>query len=555
MVIDASTVADGAELVADVCVIGAGPAGIAIAARLRGSGLRVCLLESGGLEPDAAAQDLYRGENVGHDYLPLHTCRFSLFGGTSNRWGGWCRPLDGLDFGRRDWVRWSGWPIGAESLAQYYDAAAALLELPTPQFDVEHWRAVLPEPFALGDDEFENMLVQFSPQTNFGEVYGPKIFDAREVTTLLHATVTELCLDPGTARVGTARVTTKGGNRFGVRARSFVVATGGIENARLLLASRADRSAGLGNENDLVGRFFMEHLHVPAGHIVAGSAAADRSFYRRARYGEAMLRGFLVPTAAAQQRHRLLTCSIAVEPESYHFGTSFLGWSPRMMFGPVRMYRRLRRTRVAPAAERARYRLESLFFKRRERATLAAARVARARAGGSGVVHSLYFRTEQAPDPQSRVSLGDGRDRFGMPSARLDWRVKDDDVRSIVGWLGHLDGALRRAALGRVVMPLDGWEQGVIGGPHHMGTTRMSASASSGVVDGDCRVHSVDNLYVAGSSVFSTGGHANPTFTIVALALRLADHLEGQLGRSRRVRQAPVAAAARPARDIRVPAG
>ena len=148
---------------------------------------------------------------------------------------------------------------------------------------------------------------------------------------------------------------------------------------------------------------------------------------------------------------------------------------------------------------------------------------------GDAALHSLYFRTEQAPDRASRVSLGDRRDALNMPEARLDWRVNRVDTESILVWLRTLDGTVRDLGLGRVVMPPEGWERGIIGGPHHMGTTRMAVSARCGVVDEHCRVHSLDNLYVAGSSVFATGGYANPTFTLVALALRLADRLRERL--------------------------
>ncbi|HWH93958.1 MAG TPA: GMC family oxidoreductase, partial [Baekduia sp.] len=146
-------------------------------------------------------------------------------------------------------------------------------------------------------------------------------------------------------------------------------------------------------------------------------------------------------------------------------------------------------------------------------------------AGGAPQLHSLYFRSEQEPSPQSRVTLSTRRDPLGVPQSRLDWRVGEADTASIVQWLEHLDAELQTSGLGRVVMPKPGWERGIIGGPHHLGTTRMAADARHGVVDADCRVHSLENLHVAGSSVFTTGGYANPTFTIVALALRLADKL------------------------------
>jgi choline dehydrogenase-like flavoprotein len=277
MLIDGRSVAPGAEFTCAVCIVGAGPAGIAIADRLRGSGLSICLVESGGFDPELRTQRLYSGENVGHPYFRLDWCRFRLFGGSTNRWGGWCRPLGPFDYEKRDWVPHSGWPICESSVRPYYPDAARLLELPNAEFDVSWWNSRMSEAFPLEGTNFENALYQFSPQTNFGEVHGKKLFDAPNITTFVHANVTELLLDDGTNRIGTVVATAIGREPFSIKPRMVVLASGGIENPRLLLASRHDRPAGLGNEHDLVGRFFMEHLHVPAGHLVSNGVDSQDS--------------------------------------------------------------------------------------------------------------------------------------------------------------------------------------------------------------------------------------------------------------------------------------
>jgi choline dehydrogenase-like flavoprotein len=528
---DARCIADGTELDFDLVVVGAGPAGITLVDRLRTSGLRVCLLEGGAEDPDVDAQRLYRGENVGHPYYPLHTCRFRLFGGGSNRWGGWCRPLERQDFEAHDWIPGSGWPIGHADVQPYYEDAAQILGLPSSRFDPAAWADRMPAPLPLPGRDFQNALFLYSPELNFADSYSARIAAADTITTLLRANVTELRLDDAGERIAAARVQTLGGGAFTVRARAFVLAAGGIENARLLLASRGQRPAGLGNEHDLVGRHFMDHLHVAAGHLLLNGSDVRPDFYRKASYPGLKARGVLTPTAEALVRHRLLGCSIAVEPASYAYGTPFLGWPPEVTFGAVRAYRGLRRGRGRRAVEWLKGSSERAWNAVRQLETARAARVARARAGtGKARVHSLYFRSEQVPSPDSRVTLGERRDALGVPEARLDWRVGRADTESITGWLAHLDAELRSTGLGQVVMPVDGWETGVIGGPHHMGTTRMSSDPRHGVVDADGRVHSVANLYVAGSSVFTTGGYANPTFTIVALALRLAEELRERLG-------------------------
>jgi len=527
MLRDARSIADGSRLVCDVCVIGGGPAGIALVNRLRGSGLSVCLVEGGGTEPQVRQQNLYRGESVGHPYFPLHSCRFRMFGGSSNRWGGWCRPLEPDDFEPRDWVPHSGWPIRSADVEPYYEAAARLFGLPPAAFDIDVGDGRLPAPLPLDGPDFANGLFQYCEETNFGTEYLDELKTAAGVTVLLHASATDLKLAAGTNRVGTVPVATLAGNRLQVDGRVVVLATGGIENARLLLAARADRPAGLGNERDQVGRCFMEHLHVPSGHLILSPDYVDDGFYRKSRYGSLCMRGVLIPTADAQRRYRLLGTSIAIEQARYHYGTPFLDWPPQLTLGPVRAHRALRRLGAPRVGELAKGVAEQLYNAGRVRRTARTSAKARERDGANDLtsVRSLYFRSEQAPDPASRVTLAAERDALGLPRPRLDWRVGRQDTESIERWLEYLQAAVSARGIGRIVPPTADWQSHVIGGPHHMGTTRMSSRPQHGVVDADARVHSVDNLYVAGSSVFTTGGFANPTFTLVALALRLADHV------------------------------
>jgi choline dehydrogenase-like flavoprotein len=277
----------------------------------------------------------------------------------------------------------------------------------------------------------------------------------------------------------------------------------------------------------------MEHLHVPSGHLIAAETGWNREFFKKAVLDDVRLRGVITPTPVAQERFGLLSTSIAIEGAKYSFGTPFCGWPPRITFGPVRRYRVLRKGRWRAAAERLKQAAEQAQAVAKRLQTAAAARAALARGGPLAAgekIYSLYFRSEQAPDPANRVRLSNQRDSLGMPQTRLDWRQMPIDVAGIDGWRAVLDADLRSRRLGRVIHPELGWQRRVIGGPHHMGTTRMSADPRHGVVDADCRVHTVANLYVAGSSVFATSGYANPTFALVTLALRLADTLRTRLG-------------------------
>ena len=533
MLIDTRFVANEADFDCDLCIVGAGPAGISIVERLRDSGLSIILLESGGFSLELPTQKLYRGEIHGQRYFRLDASRWRLFGGTSNRWGGWCRPLEPIDFERRDWLPHSGWPISADTLQPYTADAAKLFELTSHSFELVDWQNRLPRPLELGGTDFENIVFQFSPETNFGEVYRARVVNAPNIKVFIYANLTDIRLEHGTSRVGVLRASTLTGATINVRPRATVLATGGVENARLLLASQKDRSAGLGNENDLVGRFFMEHLHAPLGHLLTEPSAFDSEFYRKALYGPSRLRGLISPKGSAQSKARLLGTSIAIEPPRYSFGTPFVGSPPALTFGPAELYKRFRMGRFARLSERARRAIEMVQALPIKMQTSRAARGAAQRVSEADkrgrTLYSLYFRSEQAPEATNRVSLSFARDALGMQQTRLDWRVTSRDTQSIEGWLKAFARDVSANGLGYVVPPAEGWEEGIIGGPHHMGTTRMSDDARAGVVDSDCRVHSIDNLYIAGSSVFATGGYTNPTFALVTLALRLADTLKARL--------------------------
>ncbi|MBD8869408.1 GMC oxidoreductase [Nocardioides donggukensis] len=536
MLRSALTEAAGTDLRCDVCIVGAGPAGLALASRLGRPGRRVLVLESGGVRQTVRAQMLGRGEVVGHPYWPLHTARFRLLGGSGNRWGGMSRPLDASDLEERGWVEHGGWPIDAAELSRHHRETAELLRLTRAGFDVDTWQDLVRPPMEL-DPDFEHVVYQFSPtKMDYGPLARPGLEAHPHVTVLTDATVTGLHLAPGSARVGHADVSTWRGPDLRVTARAFVLAAGGIENPRLLLASTADRPAGLGNEHDVVGRYFMEHLHVPAGHLLSPHPRLRAGFHALRHHPSAgTIRGALATSARAQARDRLLATSLVVEAPGHPDGQPFLSWSPRATVYAERALRRLAARR--PTGDPGdRHPLRDLGGRAWYRATATdvrasyreAVRVARDQAPAVGV-HALYARAEQTPQPESRVTLGTGRDAFGMPRARLDWRLHEQDLDSLRRTLALLDGRLRREGLGRLVPPSPGWEERVIGGPHHMGTTRMADDPRRGVVDADCRVHGVPNLWVAGSSVFPTGGYANPTFPLLALSLRLGDHLDALL--------------------------
>ncbi len=540
MLLDGRSLPEGAELACDICIVGAGPAGIAIARQLGASGLTTCLLESGGFHAEAKTQQLYRGRNVGRTYWRLDLPRVRYFGGSSNKWGGWCRPLDRIDFERRSWVTDSGWPISSEALAPFYDEAHRYCQLGPVDYRAESWQQDGP-PLGLGGDGFEATVFQFSPPTLFGTVYRQDVTENPRTTTVLHANVLEIVPAENGEAVTHLRVGTLARNQFRVVARAFVLAAGGLENPRLLLASDSRVKSGIGNQHDMVGRCFMEHPHVAVGHFLPADPSFTGRFYIKREVRGELVKGVHVPDEATTRANQLLGISISLEPPGYSIGDFFNKWPRPVVLALTRMERLLQTyPRVFTAVRQTERFIRRLHvsdahhqFSRALYQYLQQVRSGTAVAVPSPVqlpIYRIYCRSEQVPNRDSRVRLDRDRDALGVRRALLDWRLTSQDTESIARACELFARAVGRAGAGRAWLPgpdeKEGWKKRIVGGPHHMGTTRMSVDPRDGVVDADCRVHGMHNLFIAGSSVFPTGGHANPTLTLLALAFRLAEHLK-----------------------------
>ncbi len=499
MIVDFGELDNGSEIAADICIIGAGAAGLTLARSLAGSHLDVCVLESGGLEREQPIQSLYEGPTSGLRYVPLAAARLRYFGGSTNHWGGWCGPLDESDFAVRSWVPHSGWPIGLRDLESYYPLAQTVCQLGPFRYSDSDWESESRRYLQLHSDKLTSRFWQFSPPTRFGEVYRKELAAASNVRVVLHANVTELEAEENGRAVRQVRLRTLSGRHGTVRARCYVLACGGIENARLLLLSNRVQSAGLGNRAGLVGRFFMDHptiLH--AARLQTRRVATMQSLFEPfTEDGQRAIAG-LCPTRLVQQRASILK------------GSATFSHAPA----------------TVPASDVADAVARSL-----DRVTVDLD----GGPPGSPEVFNVVTRTEQVPDPQNRVTLADGKDPLGQNRARLTVRLSALDLATVKVTLTLVAEELGRLQLGRV--RLDRWltreplaaPESLAWSCHHMGTTRMADDPARGVVDRNCRMHEVDNLYVAGSSVFATSGYMNPTLTIVALALRLGDHLVQRL--------------------------
>lgn len=534
MLVDLSACEDGTGFEADLCIVGAGAAGITLARALRGTGLDVCLLESGGLDFDARTQALYEGESTGRPYYPLDGARLRFFGGTTAIWGGRCVPLDDIDFAPRPGVPYSGWPLTADELAPYYRRTAELLELPFRHFDATLWRRVPASPPAFREERIVTRFWQFDEAYwRFGFANCRDIVDSGNIRAVIHANVVDIATDENARHVRHLEIASLSGVRGRVRARAYVLACGGIENARLLLASNRVAPAGLGNGRDLVGRFFMEHPHARIGEVEAPDRAALWSAFRKhfARGGHKLIPALRLGDPV-QRREGVLNPAATLRFERAAGAGVPAGRA---------IYERIR-THAPPNRHMRRlwrlYRRGNDLLQHWGERPLRTAQLRR----GLGRL-CVIARAEQAPNPDSRVRLSAERDALGMAKASLDWRLTELDTRSLRVFVETLDAELRRLAVGRAA-PAP-WLAGAggdwpvdptvgrhpLGGYHHMGTTRMASDPTRGVVDAQCRVHGVDNLYIAGSSLFPTGGWANPTMTLMALALRLADHLREGLRR------------------------
>jgi choline dehydrogenase-like flavoprotein len=522
---DGRSLANGQQIETDLCIVGAGPAGISIARELIGNGVRVCLLESGGKDIEPPAQKLNRGRSVGYPTYLLHRSRVRAFGGSSRHWlrpgdPTWAaRPLDPIDFEVRPGIRYSGWPFDRAHLDAYYAQAQSVCRLGPYDYDPGRWAVEARTPcLPLRTAEVETTL--FHHGSSAFEGYYDELVRAPNVTLFLHTSVTGLETGQDPDRVDRIEVRRDDGSRCYVRARIVVLAAGGIENPRLLLLSNRTHRRGLGNDHDLVGRFFAERLSGRAGYVVLARPELARraGFYDVHAERGAWVQGALRVADALQRERQLLNCAFLLLPRSASITTEAVRSLATLVKGAKR--------RPLPGKVPAHLRNVATGL-----GDLGAFTLDRLRRPDTQDVLVLRVQAEQAPNPASRVTLGTRRDPLGLPVARLDWRMAESDRASIRASQEMVDTALQAAGLGHVELMLGDERPPALfeGNYHHLGTTRMHADPKLGVVDANCRVHGIRNLYIAGSSVFPTFGCSNPTLTVVALALRLADHLKKEL--------------------------
>ncbi len=522
MVIKGEELAANSTTEADIAIIGAGAAGITLTAELSSSNLKILLIESGDLSPQIASQKLAIGESSG-DILPegnhyLYASRLRYFGGSTNHWAGYTRPFDRIDFEERDWISHSGWPFSLDELKFGYQRANAHLGIHSftyPKFlkrkfdsqnlfehdKIENLKAKNRKSYIQNKDKrskenehlFTTRRFHIAKKRRLGKHYLQKFKTNKNVTLVLNSTVVELRLGQNTQQIVSARALTLGNHEFFFKARNFVLSAGGIENPRLLLLSNEVQKNGLGNQNDLVGRFFMEHPHLLAGRAFIYHRA-NRLKYLQKHYNSSLrhsISGTLCPTEKTMRKHQLLNLNIQL----------------------MSAFVCLKNGKLVNESKDLKKDAYPLLTTENQGGTYA----------------YLKVRAEQSPNPRSRLTLSQKKDELGCQRARLNWVLNSEDFTSIKKNLTLLGRELGRCQLGRLQIDLhdqEDWPDLTYGGSHHMGTTRMHNSARGGVVDKQLKLHGYHNLFILGSSVFPTGGGVNPTLTIMALAVRLAERLK-----------------------------
>lgn len=555
MIEDAHHITAGNRLEADLCIVGGGAAAISLALAYMNSGKSVVIIPGGGMNQTADGIDLYRGKvNPKGSHEPLEENRIRMWGGTTTVWGGRCVPFDPIDFEERSWVPESGWPVDIKDLDNYIERANQLSEAGQSDFDARSTFPDKQEEILKGFDDDQMVswpMERWSIPTDYSKRYRAELESAPNIRVLLHAHAVHLQLINDGKRLDFVKAACRPGCDFTVHADKTVLACGALENARILLASRDIAPNGIGNSRDLVGRYYQSHRFGVCGYAQLKNPNKDfvyefekdtEGVYCRRRFwltpaaqeihqvGNAVGFFFRNVSGASEHRNAMVSMIMLVK--------TVLGGAKK---GPKRLFEVLRGQRSELAShlwivikdgpsiftQLGAVAYTRFFQKRRLPMILTPKKSNR---------FPLFFQTEHVPLHESRVLLDESsKDDFGMP--RLEVRIKfsEIDYRTVRTFVYAFKERLEKSGLGSFHLTED--EKDFLEHPerqhfnsnsHNIGTTRMSLDPENGVVDVNCKIHGVENLYAAGSSVFPTSSHANPTLMIITLALRLADHLKSK---------------------------
>lgn len=516
--IDAKRDELGSDMQANVCIVGAGAAGLSLARKLSKTVSDILLVESGDFALDGVTQSLFSGHQLGLPYHALTSCRLRYWGGTTNHWSGYCRANDPIDYEGRSELDLPTWPVNHDDLEAYISEAADELGLSAGQFDAAQalQDAGLNDQHLLDDesDILSTKVAQFAEDKRLGPRYRDDVENNPNITPILNLNLTHIQLSHDAQRVEHCDFATLNGKKVKVTANLFVIATHGIENARQLLTSNDVMTSGIGNEYDHVGRYFMDHIAFKASAMIPSAQFPlhlDEEFAKKRNFNANLS----------------LTDDYLRDNEMLQYYCRFVPAQNEMLWETARQVRAgINRPGslefLSDVAELVNS-IPTNWGQWQRKAQL------------NWPLPEVYYleqRLEQAPNPNSRVVVSDRRDAVGNLIADLDWQITDHDVRSFAKGQDAMIREISALGLGRVQaeeINRELVEERLFGHYHQIGTTRMSTAAQDGVVDANCRVHGVGNLYIAGSSVFPTAGYSGPTMMIMALAYRLADHIRSKI--------------------------
>lgn len=548
MLINSEDLEDKTILESHVAVVGAGPAGIVLALELEKLGCDVILVESGCINLSRNIQNLNEVNYFDPQFhASMSDCTRRQVGGTSVIWGGRCVPYDPIDFDSRDYIPHSSWPIDYEEISAYFQSACDYFFCGSSEFNIYNipnikQKSIVP---GLPDKEvLTSKLERWSLPTNFGKEYFNVLKQSTRIKLFYRLTCIEIETNTRGTYVEQIQAKTLNGKTALIRSKQYILAGGALNTTRLLLASDRKHPGGIGNHSGLLGRFYMGHLsgEIAVIHFTTPAKLTEfgfdrdpgRIYVRRRfsftreflnekklanivawlgapRFGDpSHLNGILSAAYIALNFPILKNylASTAIRNQLFKGGywphiRNILKDLPSIFaFMPSFTYKRFVAHRKIPA----------LF------------------------VHSdlneypLHYHSEQVPNFDSVVSLSSNHDELGMRRLDINLRYTQQDIDSVIRAHRYWDQHLRKYNCGYLKylthdLEASIWEQ-TRDGFHQIGTTRMSEHPQDGVVDVNCKVHGVDNLFVASSSTFVTSGQANSTFMIVAFALRLAEHLK-----------------------------
>jgi hypothetical protein len=508
----------------DVCIVGGGVSGLVIANELAETGMKIALVESGGKEYHQQSQDLYNANKVDFPFPNTSYTRLRFLGGSSNHWQNNTSPLSPLDFKKREGITNSGWPIQYDELVPYYSRAELYCGVGNDGYSLERWLSAS----GMSDITASSSIIEtriakvpFSP-TRFFEQYGNKLVHNTHVEVITFSNIVDIEFNENTQKVDRVTFKTLEGNQFLIAASTFIMCLGGIENARMLLHFNEKYSNKLGNQSNAVGRYLMEHPTPRAAHLIA-KKTSELDLYLGFKEQQKTISGFCSLTDQTVEDNATINLRMPFLPQSNYILSD--GISSSHIISQALSNFELPEdasTHAWNILSDIDMVIEGIGRKRFDIRLFDHA----AETGG----YEIPMMMEQTPDKDNRIILSNKKDVLGLSKINIEYRITDIDKQRLWRSLDICGKEIAKLGFGRLKIlkerSLRLWRDQLGFSAHHIGTTRMSSDPSNGVVNENSRVFGTNNFYLGGSSVFPTGGSVPPTLTIVALSIRLAEHIK-----------------------------